>query len=87
MILTCERCGKTTHALATVMEEGRQTICPICWHRDPPPITPEQIIQAALAPPAATLRMTDDTTDEELSDFIRGNRDANRTRRPNDFDE
>jgi hypothetical protein len=35
-------------------------------------ITPEQIIQAALDPPAATLRITEDTTDEELSEFIRG---------------
>ena len=40
----------------------------------PPTITPEQIIQAALAPPAATLRITDKTTDKELSDFIRGRR-------------
>jgi hypothetical protein len=40
----------------------------------PPTSTPEQIIQAALAPPAATLRVTDSTTDEELSDFIRGRR-------------
>lgn len=38
----------------------------------PPTITPEQIIQAALAPPAAEMIVTDDTTDEELSAFIRG---------------
>jgi hypothetical protein len=40
----------------------------------PPKVTPEQIIQAAQAPPAARLRITDATTDEELSDFIRGRR-------------
>lgn len=38
----------------------------------PPTITPEQIIQAALAPPASKMIVTNDTTDEELSAFIRG---------------
>ena len=39
-----------------------------------PRITPQQIIQAAIDPPAASLRLTDETTDEELSAFIRGER-------------
>ena len=36
-----------------------------------PRITPEQILQAAIYPPAASLRVTDATTYEELSAFIR----------------
>jgi hypothetical protein len=32
-----------------------------------------RFIAAALAPPARTLRLTDDTTGKELSAFIRGN--------------
>jgi hypothetical protein len=36
------------------------------------PVTPEQIIQAAMDPPAAQMTVTGDTTDEELSAFIRG---------------
>jgi hypothetical protein len=39
-----------------------------------PTMTPKQITEAATAPPAATLRITDDITDEELSAFIRGKR-------------
>ena len=39
-----------------------------------PPATAEQIIQAAIDPPAASLTVTDDTTDEELSAFIQGKR-------------
>ena len=39
-----------------------------------PRATPEQIIKAAIDPPAASLRLTDETTDEELSAFIRGKR-------------
>ena len=37
-------------------------------------VSPERIIQAAISPPAASLRVTDATTDEELSAFIRGKR-------------
>ena len=40
----------------------------------PPRLTPEQIIEAAFAPPAAQMTITDDTTDEELSAFIRHGR-------------
>jgi hypothetical protein len=40
----------------------------------PPTVTPEQIIEAVNAPPAATLTITDETTDEETSRFIRGER-------------
>ena len=39
-----------------------------------PRATPAQILQAAIDPPAASLRVTDDTTAEELSAFIRGKR-------------
>ena len=39
-----------------------------------PTLTPDQIIQAAIDPPNCSLRMTDETTDEELFAFIEGKR-------------
>jgi hypothetical protein len=38
----------------------------------PPQITPEQIMQAANAPPVARMLVTDKTTPAEISAFIRG---------------
>ena len=38
------------------------------------PVTPEQIIQASIDPPAASLLVTDATTDEEMNAYIRGKR-------------
>jgi hypothetical protein len=40
----------------------------------PPKFTPEQIIQAANAPPVARMLVTDKTTPAEISAFIRGKR-------------
>lgn len=40
----------------------------------PPKVTPEQIIQAANAPPVARMLVTDKTTPAEISAFIRGKR-------------
>jgi hypothetical protein len=50
--------------------------CPKCGNQHTDLITDfqAQVIEAALAPPASTITVTDDTTDEELSAFVRGKR-------------